>query len=66
MHSETEAARVIPLPCNVCKRQARFLTPSGLKCPDHALEAAILTDPQEGEQWLPIRIRKPRGDIGAW
>lgn len=45
------------LPCNACKQEARFLTPYGLKCPEHALETAIY---DEGpEQWMPIRIRPP-------
>jgi hypothetical protein len=48
------------LPCNACKRQARFLTPYGLKCPEHALETAIYDDGPE--EWMPIRIRMPHGD----
>jgi len=59
MHSESAGTRVEALPCNTCKRQARFLTPYGLKCPDHALITAIYNDDKQWEGWLPIRIRPP-------
>ncbi len=52
-------AQVQALPCNACDRQARFLTPYGLKCPTHALETAIYDQERSEEGWLPIRIRPP-------
>ena len=58
MQTESAGFDVEALPCNACKRQARFLTPYGLKCSDHALETAIYDNsPEDG--WLPIRIRPP-------
>ncbi len=57
MHSETAGSQVEALPCNACKRQARFLTPYGLKCPTHALETAIYDEQRSEQGWLPIRIR---------
>lgn len=57
MQSESAGARVEALPCNACKRQARFLTPYGLKCSLHALETAIYDGSGSEEGWLPIRIR---------
>ena len=62
MHSDSAGSRVEALPCNACKRQARFLTPYGLKCADHALETAIYDDASSEEGWLPIRIRPPSTD----
>jgi hypothetical protein len=59
MQSESAGFDVEALPCNACKRQARFLTPYGLKCPDHALETAIYDNKSSDEGWLPIRIRPP-------
>jgi hypothetical protein len=56
----TEAgSNVEALPCNACKRQARFLTPYGLKCSDHALETAVYGNKGLDDGWLPIRIRPP-------
>lgn len=60
MQSESAGFDVEALPCNACKRQARFLTPYGLKCPDHALETAIYDNKGADDGWLPIRIRPPR------
>ena len=59
MQTESAGFDVEALPCNACKRQARFLTPYGLKCPDHALETAIYDTTTSEEGWLPIRIRPP-------
>ena len=59
MQSESAGTRVEALPCNACDRQARFLTPYGLKCPDHALMTAIYDEDAYAEGWLPIRIRPP-------
>ncbi len=59
MQTESSGFDVEALPCNACKRQARFLTPYGLKCPDHALETAIYDENASEEGWLPIRIRPP-------
>ncbi len=59
MRPESAGTRVEALPCNACKRQARFLTPYGLKCPEHALETAIYDEENAAEGWLPIRIRPP-------
>ena len=59
MQSESAGFDVEALPCNACKRQARFLTPYGLKCSDHALETAIYDNNSSEEGWLPIRIRPP-------
>ena len=60
MQDEAGPFPVEALPCNACRRQARFLTPYGLKCSDHALETAIYSDQDSDEGWLPIRIRPPR------
>ena len=60
MQNEAGPFPVEALPCNACRRQARFLTPYGLKCSDHALETAIYSDQDSEEGWLPIRIRAPR------
>jgi hypothetical protein len=59
MRSESGGTRVEALPCNACRKQARFLTPYGLKCPTHALETAIYDEEGAAEGWLPIRIRPP-------
>lgn len=59
MQTESQPTDVTALPCNECKLRARFLTPFGLKCPDHALQAAIYHQPQNEESWIPIRIRPP-------
>lgn len=60
MGSESVGFNVEALPCNECSRQAGFLTPFGLKCPDHALATAIHDHNATDDGWLPIRIR-PRG-----
>ena len=59
MQSESAGFDVEALPCNACKRQARFLTPYCLKCSDDALETAIYDNNSSEEEWLPIRIRPP-------
>ncbi len=62
MQRDSAGTRVQALPCNVCKRQAKFLTPHGLKCPDHALLYAIYNADKDWEGWLPIRIRPPSAE----
>lgn len=59
MQSESGGRKVEALPCNACRREARFLTPYGLKCSTHALETAIYDEESAAEGWLPIRIRPP-------
>lgn len=59
-----ESGTIAALPCNTCKREARFLTPYGLKCPEHALETAIYGGGAFEDGWLPIRIRPPSGSLG--
>ena len=62
MPSRSSGSGVEALPCNACRRQARFLTPYGLKCPDHALETAIYDKEHSQNAWLPIRIRPQTSD----
>lgn len=52
-----------PLPagtrqCRLCRQPAMFMIPDGMRCDEHAWQAAAMLDWQSAEPWVPIRIDK--------
>lgn len=45
-----------PLQCGVCSQRAIFAIPDGLRCDEHAWQAAARLDWEEADPWVPIRI----------
>lgn len=44
------------LRCGLCAQQAVFVIPDGLRCDEHAWQAAAHLDWDASEPWVPIRI----------
>lgn len=44
------------LRCALCTQQAAFIVPDGLRCDEHAWQAAALIDWEAADPWVPIRI----------
>lgn len=44
------------LRCGLCAQQALFVIPDGLRCDEHAWQAAAHLDWGASEPWVPIRI----------
>jgi len=42
--------------CGLCTQQASFAIPDGLRCEEHAWQAAAFLDWEATEPWVPIRI----------
>lgn len=42
--------------CGVCSGKAVFVIPDGLRCREHAWQAAARIDWASGEPWVPIAI----------
>ena len=42
--------------CGLCAQQAAFAIPDGLRCEEHAWQAAASLDWEATEPWIPIRI----------
>lgn len=42
--------------CGLCAQQAVFAIPDGLRCEEHAWQAAAFLDWEATEPWVPIRI----------
>lgn len=42
--------------CGLCAQQAVFVIPDGLRCEEHAWQAAAFLDWEATEPWVPIRI----------
>lgn len=44
------------LRCGLCAQQAVFVIPDGLRCDEHAWQAAARLDWEATDPWVPIRI----------
>jgi hypothetical protein len=44
------------LRCGVCTQAAMFTIPAGLRCDEHAWQAASRIDWDDADPWVPIRI----------
>lgn len=44
------------LPCGLCSQAALFVIPDGLRCDEHAWQAAARLDWEGEDPWVPIRI----------
>lgn len=42
--------------CGLCAQQAVYAIPAGLRCEEHAWQAAAFLDWEATEPWVPIRI----------
>lgn len=49
-----ESSRIVK--CGVCTQSAVFMIPEGLRCDEHAWQAAALLDWGDSDPWVPIRI----------
>lgn len=54
MVSFEESSRFVR--CGICTQKAVFMVPDGLRCDEHAWQAAALLDWDEVDPWVPIRI----------
>lgn len=52
-----ESSRLIR--CGLCSEQAFFMIPGGLRCDEHAWQAARF-DWDDADPWVPIRINKAK------
>lgn len=46
------------LTCGLCSQQAVFMIPDGLRCDEHAWQAAARLDWDTVDPWVPIRIHR--------
>lgn len=44
------------LKCGLCAQAAVFMIPDGLRCDEHAWQAAAMLDWDSADPWVPIRI----------
>jgi hypothetical protein len=49
-----------PRNCASCEQTARFITPVGLFCPDHAM-AETLRQEKGDDRWMPVPLQMSEG-----